>query len=398
MVRQSLKENLILNFRIMDKFLDGKVSIYLDLIRGLAAILVVMEHLSPLLFSYSNESSIIQVLFMVNLLGGASVRIFFVLSGLFISRSIIRSFLDGKWSWASYLINRFSRLYVVLLPALLLTFTLDGLSSNLFNSHLNPTNQSIFTFFGNLLFLQEIILPTFGSNHPLWSLSIEFWFYLIYPLLLLAAMRSTKLIVRVLSFILGLCIFGFLGLKISFYFIIWFLGSVILFMPAFSLRKKWSALIPSFFFFIISTFLRPLANTDKLGEGKIILHAVDISIAVSFVLFIYVLINTNSNKITSNKPMYYNIIDKISKTLAGFSFSLYLIHQPILMFLNGLGRYFGFVRMNPSVITFSIEIILVMLMCLLAYYFSLVTERKTTLLRNFLVYRINHQIKSKQAA
>src|SRR5262249_53262489 len=38
------------------------------------------------------------------------------------------------------------------------------------------------TFVGNLLFLQTIFCTTFGSNGPLWSLSNEFWYYVLFPL------------------------------------------------------------------------------------------------------------------------------------------------------------------------------------------------------------------------
>jgi peptidoglycan/LPS O-acetylase OafA/YrhL len=41
-------------------------------------------------------------------------------------------------------------------------------------------------FFGNLFFLQTIAVPSLGSNGPLWSLSNEFWYYIMFPLGLLA--------------------------------------------------------------------------------------------------------------------------------------------------------------------------------------------------------------------
>jgi peptidoglycan/LPS O-acetylase OafA/YrhL len=46
----------------------------------------------------------------------------FVLSGFLISSTVLRSQVSGDWSWRDYAINRSIRLYVVLIPGLLLGF------------------------------------------------------------------------------------------------------------------------------------------------------------------------------------------------------------------------------------------------------------------------------------
>ena len=43
------------------------------------------------------------------------------------------------------------------------------------------------TLAGNLLFVQYLVVPTFGNNTALWSLACEFWLYALYPAFL--AMR-----------------------------------------------------------------------------------------------------------------------------------------------------------------------------------------------------------------
>ena len=47
---------------------------------------------------------------------------------------------------------------------------------------------------GNLFFLQTIFVPPFGSNAPLWSLSFEFWYYLLFPLCLFALSRGNQVV------------------------------------------------------------------------------------------------------------------------------------------------------------------------------------------------------------
>ena len=43
-------------------------------------------------------------------------------------------------------------------------------------------DHSWLTFLGNLTFFQNIYVPAFGSNGPIWSLANEFWYYIVFPL------------------------------------------------------------------------------------------------------------------------------------------------------------------------------------------------------------------------
>lgn len=123
-------------------------------------------------------------------LGHQSVMIFFVLSGFFIAGSVSAAFERDKWSWREYTINRLTRLWVVLLPALIVTLILDQIGMGLTHgagydgryremvnsgpSLAEPANLGITTFLGNMAFLQTIATPVFGSNGPLWTLANEF--------------------------------------------------------------------------------------------------------------------------------------------------------------------------------------------------------------------------------
>ena len=55
-----------------------------------------------------------------------------MLSGFLISATIIKSHLSGTWSWGEYAINRSTRLYVVLIPGLILGSLWDIAGSSLF--------------------------------------------------------------------------------------------------------------------------------------------------------------------------------------------------------------------------------------------------------------------------
>ena len=137
-------------------------------------------------------------------MGHAWVIVFFVMSGYLVGGSVLRSVTTGRWSWRSYLFARMTRLYMVLLPALLLGGLLDLYSIHQFGKadfyttvdpgHEDPSpNDSLPTLVGNSLFLQTIKIPlmggafvqSFGSNQPLWSLCNEFWYYIAFLLLVL---------------------------------------------------------------------------------------------------------------------------------------------------------------------------------------------------------------------
>lgn len=131
-------------------------------------------------------------------LGHQAVMVFFVLSGYLVGGSVLTAYQSGRWSWMNYTLRRMSRLWMVLLPALVLTLVLDSVGRHFFplgyegkfqaicNSVptlAKPDNLQATTFLGNALFLQNIEVPILGTNGPLWSLANEFWYYMFFPLL-----------------------------------------------------------------------------------------------------------------------------------------------------------------------------------------------------------------------
>src|SRR5208282_4394039 len=98
-----------------------------DLIRGLAALGVVYCHARVLLIqSVSNGiRPIDRVLYLLSGYGHSAVMVFFVLSGYLVGGSVVRATTSGRWSWGDYLLARGVRLYLVLVPALLLTALWD---------------------------------------------------------------------------------------------------------------------------------------------------------------------------------------------------------------------------------------------------------------------------------
>ncbi len=171
--------------------------------------------------------------------------VFFVLSGFLVGGSVIRGRMEDRWSWSLYLINRLTRLWVVLIPALILGSIWDHSGIHIFGvagiygGHAQANvgrvpvlpRLSASVMLGNALFLQGIYAPTFGSNGPLWSLSNEFWYYLLFPLMVPAFLLRKFDWSTVLYASAGLIIVFAIGWPICLYFLIWLLGAEINFAP-----------------------------------------------------------------------------------------------------------------------------------------------------------------------
>ncbi len=174
----------------------------LDLLRGLAALLVCAGHLRAFLFvdfgQVTSPGIFDRMFYFATGLGHQAVVVFFVLSGYLVGGSVLTAYQSGRWSWTQYALRRMTRLWVVLVPALLLTLLLDSLGRHwapagysgawaaLYSSGPAPSAPADLratTFFGNAVFLQTIQVHTFGTNGPLWSLANEFWYYVLFPLL-----------------------------------------------------------------------------------------------------------------------------------------------------------------------------------------------------------------------
>src|SRR5450432_1788095 len=102
--------------------------IWLDLIRGLAALEVLMQHLRTLVFQnyWDGPTSFFKKIFyFITGFSHESVIVFFVLSGFLITGSIVNARKKGTFSSLNYGLDRLVRLWIVLIPGLVLTLIVD---------------------------------------------------------------------------------------------------------------------------------------------------------------------------------------------------------------------------------------------------------------------------------
>ena len=106
----------------------------LDLVRGLSALLVMLGHLRGFVFfdlgELENPGIATKAFYFATGLGHQAVMVFFVLSGYFVGGSVLSGLAKGRFTLGGYAAARLTRLWMVLLPALLLTLAIDLLGQS----------------------------------------------------------------------------------------------------------------------------------------------------------------------------------------------------------------------------------------------------------------------------
>ena len=180
--------------------LNGKQQNFLDAFRLAAALCVFLGHAC---YFFGIPRGIDGQVFIM--LADLGVVMFFLLSGFLSAYTLERKDLDRSYSFRAFVLHKLKRIMREYLPALLLVAAIDALSIRLSGERYRYFDcYDLKTFFGNLLFLQWTVLNrlpgvsilAFGSAKPLWTLSLEWYFYLIHGLLFLTIRNRSELRLR----------------------------------------------------------------------------------------------------------------------------------------------------------------------------------------------------------
>lgn len=369
--------------------LGGAASAHLDLIRAVAAWAVMWGHTRTLFFvdfqHLQRSGWLIKAIYFVTGFGHQAVMVFFVLSGFLISSTVIKSHLSGTWSWREYAISRSARLYVVLIPGLLFGLLWDFAGGSFFAAkgiYTHPVsdlgaavaadNLTAGTFFGNLFFLQTIFFPAFGSNGPLWSLANEFWYYALFPAGLSAGFAWAKRSVRAAIPLTALvfCLSFFLGLEKFIGFLIWTCGCALVF--AYSRIRLQAKSQLTAYALASSLILGGCLFSARASAGSVL--GSDLAVGTAFTLFLFGVLQFEWG---AGFPSYSNA----ARRFAGFSYSLYVLHFPLLLFLRAW--LVPPERWQPSAANFAVATLAGALVLSFAWLVSLFTEDKTHVVRNW---------------
>ena len=368
------------------------LSARMNCLRWVAAVLVLISHLKPMLFveypHLKEKGLLINLFYLVTGLGHEAVIVFFVMSGLLVGGLSVERYRKHRFVPSDFVIQRFSRIYIVLIPALLVGFMWDQLGLQHFNAAGLYTESPKFRMDGiaanqlswnllleNSLMMQHISVPILGTNGALWSISYEWWCYGLFFFGFYFLVSWMQREPRFHYGLLALLILALLSLDVMRYFSIWLIGVAVLFSP---LRKvRCNRLFG--YGLLLATIL--WSRIDQ-SNGQAVLGIErgfirDLVVAgACFFLF------TALNQCTTRPKRANNL----HHALASFSYTTYLVHVPFMVLTVSIfHRFFGLpVLEQPSVSGMLCFLFVGLLVYFYSYCFSLVTERYTEPMRNWL--------------
>jgi peptidoglycan/LPS O-acetylase OafA/YrhL len=358
---------------------------FLDFVRFTAAVLVLIGHARGLLLvgmaQVDQPNPLIRAFYLVSGLQHEGVLMFFMVSGFLVGGSIWRLMAEVRFDLGAYLINRFARIYLVFIPAMVLALVLNMLGNAFLADGrfygvrpLLPAN--IFAEWWwtqipcHLAAVQGLLCLPWGANPPLWSLGYEWGLYLIAPAIFGALLLPMLPRRRLLS---GTAVaIVFVGLTLwnpdwPKWFAIWMLGAIawrvfkagVVGLPAgvVGLMVCAAALV------ISRTALVPAFVTDWFVAG---------GLAVAMA-----------------NPTILGLTSRVIAVRRGadFSYSLYATHLPVCVFIGALmERFAGWPHslVQPDFRGILAFIVMVAGALLLARGFAYMTERNTAAVRAWL--------------
>jgi peptidoglycan/LPS O-acetylase OafA/YrhL len=331
----------------------------LDVLRGVAALYVVLFHAHSWLSwpDYSAMQSgigqhVLYVLWNFVNFGHPPVLLFFLISGFCIHYRQAR--LLGQRAATSsrllpldlgtYVWRRFRRLYPPLILALALTAGIDYLGAHInpnyymgrgpyepFNTYLVENGHDLWTLLGNLAMQGGLSFHIFGTVLPLWSLSYEFWFYTLYPLLLMLSTHYGprhmlglagfgSAIALVIAQLVGTANWAWAPTVVA-YWVIWAAGAFIAeaYVGRVKVPRVWRAAVPLAALVIVFTCYNVLHQLIDVSEPvRDLLWSTGFAVLLAWIL------------LDCPNPLLHSLprMCRLLRPLGTISYSLYLVHMP----------------------------------------------------------------------
>jgi peptidoglycan/LPS O-acetylase OafA/YrhL len=368
------------------------VSRFIHLARWVAALFVVLEHVGTTFVSVPDimrapHGPLVYVwwFFSVYAFAHEAVVVFFVLSGFLVGGLVLGRRAETTPWLRNYAIDRFVRIYIVLLPALALTFILDAIgrrvfaSSGIYDMPFLQGHYDLWLLIPNILNWQGIWFATLGTNTPLWSLGMEFWYYIVFPLLLLPFMAAyPRHMLRVGGLAAALVFLSAVpsASYFLFGFCIWILGACARRMKRPPIRSKWLALA----LFLVASIVIRLAVREHILMAPPAMYLTD---ALNALLFANLLLTLQFDTGEGFRLTRWAGHER----LAAFSYTLYAVHVPMAYWVWGLTEVAfgqGWRQQQATLLHYGVAIATVVLLVAAAWAFSRLTEANTATVRRWL--------------
>lgn len=333
---------------------------WLDLIRFIAAFLVVMCHFrGAFLPEFTNlpveqQNPLVFICYAFTRLGHEAVLIFFVLSGYLVGGRAIEKIRQGNFDLRNYAIDRFVRIMLPLASALLLFLPKEIICGNAIAWK---------DWVGCLFSLQGIW--TGACIEPLWSLSYEVWFYILtgatFAVVCLVS-RKSKVIG---SIVLVICFLVFTRL-LTHYLLIWLLGAAAyVTMP--KQINKWVLMGSIILLPVMITVLQLTSGGHVTSSLTAYLptqnrYSLEVIYSVVCCILLQQIVLVKPKRKISYK------LNSIGTRLAAFSYTLYLAHVLVMRILEHYGAYRAATLSVESISLYLIYTLIALVVCYGIYW------------------------------
>jgi peptidoglycan/LPS O-acetylase OafA/YrhL len=335
--------------------MNRSLSLYLDIVRPLAAFAVLLSHATFVNLSGG------QIDFLAPI-GVQAVDIFFVLSGFVIAYVCHTKEKDAY----SYFISRATRIYSVAIPTIILVAIIDPIGFNISPETYDGPYQplSLGLLIRSVFFLGEAWnshrFP--GSNGPYWSLGFEVWYYAVFGIILFSQSYW--------KWFTAALLLALLGPKVGILFPVWLIGvAVYHFYTRYTVPERlgWLLFLSSIALLALYQFLPhstlPPFIRFSISDERLRSTAQDYLVALIFAM--------NIIGVSSIGHNWTEWLDRNARTIrwiAGCTFSIYLAHAPLMHFLSAI---FPWPKTSPWTLVLLLTGTLILCMV-----FAEVTERR----------------------
>lgn len=332
----------------------------LDAIRGFSALYVMLFHMLPqeiLLWGVN-----VGVVFRF---GSEAVILFFILSGFVIKYSWENS--EDK-SFKNYFLRRFIRIYIPLLFIFILAYFIKSYS---LGSFADPDWN---TLLGNVFMLQDVISqkpnvisPVYMGNGVLWSLSYEWWFYMLF-FVLTKKINTERLNFWVnaitITAAVTYLVYPFFLNRVVMYFAIWWIG--VRFADLYLKGEAFTYKSIRIYAYVLVSIIALLGLNFYINFGYTKVYDYPL-VAYPFIElrhFVFAIIAMFGAIVWINaKTLGFDKILSIFKYLAPFSYVIYISHHYLVVEAS----YLKFI--NNKIIEYTLY---VLLMFLFSYFVEVV--------------------------
>lgn len=311
---------------------------FLDVIRVVAANLVLVEHATRIYVGEPRFSA-----------ATVGVTLFFLISGFLILISAWKRFERPDPGFEAFIIDRVCRIYTAFFPALLLAAVLAHLF--VAGDWGQPgLSRGVLAFIGNALLLNDypafqvitritgtydLHLRSYNTAEQFWTIPIEFWIYVVFGFVAFCGIRQERLRGWIMPVLVGVGVpvvlwnaFAGGGNSLT---LLWCLGAFFgyLFIQVNGQPRR--VLVGA----LSMALCGAIALAGRVAHEGFAGYEVQTSLFVAMIVFgILGALNTIT------RPLL--VISTFARVLASYSYSLYLIHNTVLIvFYENLRSVFG---------------------------------------------------------